>query len=96
MLFTHGNIRLFWKLFVRSCKESSHEKSKITDSPCESHKSRYFEIYHGVSKFVLHSLGPSNVKKPTQKCLALGHSYNKMLIKNPKYVLHSFYALETH
>ena len=41
-----------------------------------------------------------NVKKATQKCLILwnlfGSSYKKMLIKNPKYVIHSLYVLETH
>ena len=29
MPLTHENIRLFWKLFVGSYKESSHEESKI-------------------------------------------------------------------
>ena len=30
MRLTHENIRLFWKLFVSSCKESSHEESKVS------------------------------------------------------------------
>ena len=126
MPLTHENIRLFWKLLVSSYKECPHGESKIspfpdlcpnyinkfyiTNSSCESHKSRYFEIHHEVpvnsksvlqnSKFVLHSLGPLNVQKATQKCLILwnllGSSYKKMLIKNPKYVFHLLYVLETH
>ena len=30
MPLTHESIRLFWKLFVSSSKESSYEKSKIS------------------------------------------------------------------
>ena len=64
MRITHEIIRLFWKLFVNSYKESSLKESKISpflilcpsylntvkiiDSSWESHKSRYFEILHEV------------------------------------------------
>ena len=64
MPLTNENIRLFSKLFVSSYKGSAHKESKIssfpdlfhsylnkvkiTNSSCESHKSRYFEIHHEV------------------------------------------------
>ena len=33
MPLTHENVRLFWKLFVSSYEESSHEESKISPFP---------------------------------------------------------------
>ena len=64
MRLKYENIGLFWKLFVSSYNESPHEESKIspflnlcpsylnkveiTNSFCESHKSRYFEIHYEV------------------------------------------------
>ena len=71
----------------------------------ESYKSRYFEIHHEVLinkalKICSSFTGSLKCKKPTQKCLILwnllGSSYKKMLMKNPKYVLHSLCVLETH
>ena len=47
MLLTRENIRLFWKLFARSYKESSHEESKTFPFPnlCPSYLKYKLQIH---------------------------------------------------
>ena len=51
MPLTHENARLFWKLFVSSYKESSHEESKISPFPNLCPK----------SKLQIHPVSPANL-----------------------------------
>ena len=54
MPLTHENIRLFWKLFVSTYEESSHEESKIRPFPnlCPSTLRK--------SKLQIHPVNPTN------------------------------------